>query len=274
MRTLKQNPTRMKTRTIGFTLFELTVSLFVIALLLASVLTPLQTQVEERKFEETKRLLEEARESLLGYAAANGYFPCPADSASNGQEAIGTNHNTGACPVWQGFVPAAVLGLTSMDVQGYAIDAWGVPANRIRYAVSNHTIAGTTNPFTRMNGLRSVPMSSLAVTPTLHICQSGVGVNPGTDCGGAVTLAANAAVVVWSVGANGATGGSSVHEAQNPNPNGGSTDRIFVSRSRSNVPGNEFDDVMTWIASTALLSRLVIAGQFTPAAHTAASPPP
>lgn len=263
----------MMTRAIGFTLLELAVSLFVLSLLLASVLTPLQTQVEERKYEETKRLLEEARETLLGYAAANGYFPCPADSASNGQEAVGTNHNTGSCPTWHGFLPAALLGFTPTDLQGYAIDAWGVPANRIRYAVSNHTVSGTTNPFTRINGLRSVPMSGLAVTPTLHICQSGVGVNAGIDCGGAVTLASTAAVVVWSVGANAATGGSSVHEAQNPNPNGGSTDRIFVSRARSNVPANEFDDVLTWVASTALLSRLVIAGQFTPAAHTAASPP-
>ena len=57
-----------------------------------------------------------------------------------------------------------------------------------------------------------------------------------------MTLASNAAVVVWSVGANGATGGTSVHEAQNPNPNGGSADRIFVSRGTSNVPGHEFDE--------------------------------
>jgi type II secretory pathway pseudopilin PulG len=261
------------TRTTGFTLLELAVTLFVVALLLGSVLTPLQTQVEERKYEETKRLLDEARELLLGYAAANGYFPCPADSASNGQEAVGTDHNTGGCPIWHGFLPAALLGFTPTDLQGYAIDAWGVLTNRIRYAVSNQTIAGTTNPFTRINGLRRVPMNSLAMTPTLHICQSGVGVNAGIDCGGAVTLASTAAVVLWSVGANGAMGGSSVHEAQNPNPNGGSADRIFVSRGRSNVPANEFDDVLTWIASTALLSRLVIAGQFTPAAHTAASPP-
>jgi hypothetical protein len=64
-----------------------------------------------------------------------------------------------------------------------------------------------------------------------------------------------------------------MHEAENPNSNGGSIDRIFVSRVRSNVPGNEFDDMLTWIAAPALLNRLVVAGQFTPAAYSATSPP-
>lgn len=257
---------------VGFTIIELAISLFVMVLLLGSILIPLQTQVEQRKIDETKRLLDQAQESLLGYAAANGYFPCPADSASNGQEGTGTDHTTGNCPSWQGFLPAARLGFKPTDAQGYGVDAWGLTANRIRYAVSNHTVAGVTNPFTRTNGLRSIPMTSLASMPMLYICQSGDGVNPGIDCGSAVTLASNAAVVVWSIGANGATGGSSIHEAQNPNANGGSADRIFVSRAHSNVAGNEFDDILSWVPTTALLSRLLIAGQFTPAGQTAASP--
>jgi type II secretory pathway pseudopilin PulG len=273
MRSLMRIPTTGVTRTAGFTILELVVSLFVVALLLGSVMSPLQTQVEERRVSETKRLLDQAHEALLGYAAAHGYFPCPADAASNGQEAFGTNHNTGSCPVWHGFLPAALLGLGPADAQGYAIDAWGLSTNRIRYAVSNHAVAGVVSPFTRMNGFRSVPMMAIAATPLLHVCESGVGVNPGTDCGTAVTLASNAVVVVWSTGANAATGGASMHEAENPNSNGGSVDRIFVSRVRSTVPGNEFDDMLTWVAAPALLSRLVVAGQFTPAAYSATSPP-
>ena len=34
-----------------------------------------------------RRLLDLAQEMLLGYAAANGYFPCPADAASQGRGA-------------------------------------------------------------------------------------------------------------------------------------------------------------------------------------------
>ncbi len=257
----------------GFTILEQAVALFVIALLLGSILMPLQTQIENRKIDETRRMIDLAQEMLLGFAAANGYFPCPADGASNGNEPAGTNHVTGSCPVSHGYLPAALLGFRRTDAQGFALDAWEGSSNRIRYAVTTRTIAGVPNALTRLNGLRSIPLSSLGNTPLLHVCQSGDGVTA-VDCGSAVTLASNAVAVVWSVGPNGPTGGTSVHEAQNPNPGGGSADGVFVTRIASNVSGNEFDDIVSWIPATTLSSRLVLAGQFTPAAQTASSPPP
>src|SRR5688572_7145762 len=93
-------------RAAGFTLLEHAVSLSVIALVLGSIMIPLQTQIENRKLDETRRMLELAQEMLLGFAAANGYFPCPADGASNGQEPLGTDHVTGSCPLTHGFLPA------------------------------------------------------------------------------------------------------------------------------------------------------------------------
>jgi type II secretory pathway pseudopilin PulG len=255
----------------GFTILEQAVSLSVIALLLGTIMVPLQTQIETRKTDETRRMLEVAQEMLLGFAAANGYFPCPASPTSNGQEPVGADHMSGSCPVWHGFLPAALLGYRPTDAQGYALDAWETNANRIRYAIAPHTIGGTTHALTRANGMRSVPITSFGTTRLLHVCQSGSGA-ASSDCGTAVTLASNAAAVVWSTGANAATGGTSVHEAQNPNSNGGSADAVFVSRGRSDVAPYEFDDLLTWIPATMLLSRLIAAGQFTPAAHSAVSP--
>ena len=255
----------------GFTIFEQAVSLSMIALLLGSVMVPLKTQIESRKIDETKRALEIAQELLLGFAAAHGYFPCPATAASAGQEPPGTDHVTGSCPVWHGFLPAALLGYRPVDGQGYAVDAWEGASNRIRYAVANTTMAGVSQALTRANGLRSVSLGNLAATPLYHICQSGSGTTA-NDCGAALTLASNAAVVIWSVGPNGATGGTSPHEQQNPNPNGGSADRVFVSRAPSGVDGHEFDDIVTWIPATALVSRLVLAGQFPPAGPVPVSP--
>lgn len=255
----------------GFTIIEHAVSLSIIALLLGSIMVPLQTQIENRKVDETKRILEVAQEMLLGYAAANGYFPCPATASSSGQEPPGSDHTTGACPVWHGFLPAALLGFRPTDAQGFALDAWDRLENRIRYSVSASAIGGIQQALTRVNGMRTAPIATFAAAPLLHVCQSGNGITP-DDCGSAVTLASNAAIVVWSVGANAATGGKSVHEAQNPNPNGGNADRVFVSRSVSNVAGHEFDDLLTWMSATALLSRLVAMGQLTPAAQTAAAP--
>ena len=255
----------------GFTLIEQAVSLTIIALLLGTIMVPLKTQITSRKIDETQRMLEVAQEMLLGFASANGYFPCPASASSNAQEPVGTDHTTGNCPVWQGFLPAALLGYRPTDSEGFALDAWEGTLNRIRYAVSSSTIGGVERALTRVNGIRTAPIAALGATPLLYVCQSGSGVTA-KDCGTAVALASNAAVVVWSVGANAANGGKSVHEAQNPNPNGGSVDNVFVSRSHSDAEGHEFDDLLTWVPATTLLSRLMSAGQFTPAASGATAP--
>lgn len=248
--------TRPLCRTAGFAIIELAIALFIVALLLGAVLVPLQSQVETRRFDETQRTLDVAREALLGYAAAYGYLPCPADAASNGQEpSVGVDHITGACPSYFGFLPGALLSLAPVDAQGYALDAW---SNRIRYAVSNEPVAGIAAPFTRSGGMSAATIPSVgAAANLLHVCGSGTGVIAGTSCGAATTLATRAVIVVWSLGPNAATGGgTSADEAQNMN-----SDRLFVSRVRSTASGNEFDDVVSWVPSAIIISRLVAAGQ-------------
>lgn len=75
----------------------------------------------------------------------------------------------------------------------------------------------------------------------------------------APVLTSKAPAVLWSVGRNARTGGRSVDEAENPNPNGGSADPVFVSRPRSTREGDEFDDVVTWIPLPLLVNRMVSA---------------
>jgi hypothetical protein len=153
------------------------------------------------------------------------------------------------------------LSINPVDEEGYALDGWGTKQNRIRYAVSNQTVNAVVNPFTSANGMRSATINALASATLLYVCASGVGVATGTNCGTAQTLTSNAPVVVWSVGANAATGGTSVDEAQNPNPNGGSADIIFVSHSISSSTSNAFDDVVSWIGVPTLVNRMIAAGQ-------------
>ena len=147
----------------GFTILELAVALFLLALLFGSVFVPLEVQVDTRKIEQTGQLLDRAREALLGFAATHGYFPCPADAASSGQEAAGSEHATGVCPTYHGFLPAAALGLPVPDANGYARDAWGTAANRMRYAVTSQRVGApdNTNTFTRVNGMRAAGISNL-----------------------------------------------------------------------------------------------------------------
>jgi prepilin-type N-terminal cleavage/methylation domain-containing protein len=264
----------------GFTLIEMAVALFVIALLLGSLMVPLTTQVESRNYSETQRILAQAREALIGYAAANGRFPCPASSTSNGAETFATFPVAGtaangvcnasvtlATDVYSGFLPAVTLGFAPVDANGYALDAWGLTQNRIRYAVSRTTLHNgsttVTNPFTRTGGMRSVTMY-YTYTPQnplgtsvylLHICNTASAST--TDCtNAAARLALNVPVVVWSLGANAATGGTSTDEAENID-----NDRIFVSRPPSGGTSGVFDDILTWIASPALFNRMIAAGQ-------------
>ncbi|MDP2326263.1 MAG: type II secretion system protein [Gammaproteobacteria bacterium] len=252
----------------GFSLIELAVVIFIVALLLGSIMVPLKTQVESRNYDQTQRILDQAREALIGFAAANGRFPCPASLTSNGAE--DGNAGTGACAlstigpaVYAGFLPAVTLGFTPIDDGGYAVDAWKLAQNRIRYAVARVTLpAGNSNAFTKPGGMRTATMKGISDAALLYVCRSGTGVNAGTDCGSAAnTLTSNAPVVIWSVGPNAATGGTSVDEAQNPNPSGGSLDRLFVSRTKSEGASGEFDDIVTWISTSALFSRLIAAGQ-------------
>jgi type II secretory pathway pseudopilin PulG len=249
----------------GSILTDCSVAIFISALLVGTIATPLQTQVENRKIEQTEQLLDKARSALLGYAAAHGYFPCPADNASSGREPAGTDHATGVCPTNYGFLPAATLGFENSDTRGYAVDAWGRSENRIRYAITNQAVGSPTNSnaFTRANGMRTATIAALS-DPALslfHVCGTAAGVVAGTSCGTALTLVSTRPIVVWSVGSNAAEGGASADEAQNPNPKGGSADRIFISRVRNSVSGTEFDDIVWWIPMPVLVTRMIAAGQ-------------
>lgn len=259
----------------GFTLIELAVGLVVVALLLGAMMVPLTTQVESRKIDETQQILKQARDALLGYVAANGYFPCPADSVdlgvghtdTNGQEALGANaHDSvnGACAAsvgtttgYHGFLPAATLGVSPVDAQAYAVDSWGYRSNRIRYSV--FTDGGTVGlSLVRSGGMANLGIPTLGAATLFNVCLSGSGVGA-SDCGsplpaGQVILATNAAVVIWSVGPRSA--GASVHETENLD-----NDRVFVSRPRSDVTGSQFDDILLWVPVNVVISRMVAAGQ-------------
>ena len=248
----------------GFTIIEVAVALFLISLLFGSIFIPLQSQVDSRNVTLTERRLAIAREALIGYAVARGFFPCPADEASAGQEAAGADHASGFCTAFHGFLPAATLGLQGADAQGFGVDAWAGSSNRLRYAVTDQSVGpgANTRAFTRANGMRTAGIAALGnpALSLMHVCASAKGNVAGTSCGSAETTVSTTPVVIWSVGPNAASGGAGADEAQNPNPNGGSKDRIFVMHSRSNAADNEFDDILTWVPMTHLVRAMLAAG--------------
>lgn len=228
----------------GFTLIELAIAIFVIALLLGAILVPLATQVEQRQIAETQKSMDEIRESLLGFAAANGYLPCPAVSASNGQE----DRSAGVCTGGkrQGFLPWETLGVSRAD-------AWG---RLFRYSVS---LAFTpTTSFTTVT------------TPDITIRTR--------NAAGALTNLTNAnivPVVVLSHGSNGygATGTDGAVRALPPgwpannvdeNSNATGTTQ-FISRTPQAAgttgTGGEFDDQLIWVSRWVLVSRMIAAAR-------------
>jgi prepilin-type N-terminal cleavage/methylation domain-containing protein len=260
----------------GFTLVELAVVVLVVGLLIGSLLVPLSTQVDQRNAAETQRRLEDAREALLGFAATNDRFPCPASSTSNGQESFCTN-GTGGCGAEllippshgrcfksDGFLPGLTLGLNNLDASSYALDGYPLTSGqgRIRYALADVTLGGTQHALTVSGAMRTAGITAIGnSTAYLTVCASApVPPTSTTTCGTSVTLAqGNAAFLVYSLGKNG-TNGAGTDENWNINA-AATTKSNFVGKTYSSATNAEFDDQLLWVSNYALISRLIAAGK-------------
>ncbi|MDD5612612.1 MAG: prepilin-type N-terminal cleavage/methylation domain-containing protein [Gallionella sp.] len=248
--------TDMKSRPqTGFTLVEMAIVLAVIGLILGATLTVLTALQEQRNIEDTKSSLEAAKDALLGFAVTNGRLPCPASSTSNGiEDPVGGTTSLISCThPYDGFLPAATLGLPNVDDHGYLQDAWHIAANRVRYAV---TIANT-RAATTTDGIKTLGMGSF--TPNLYVCDTASGITS-SSCGTATTLTSQAVAIIYTLGPNAPNGGTGTDEAANLN-----ADPVFVSHTvayAKDSPANgEFDDQLLWLSPYTLFNRMVQAGK-------------
>jgi prepilin-type N-terminal cleavage/methylation domain-containing protein len=110
----------------GFTLTEMAVVLFIVALLIGGMVLPLSAQRDLRDAGEARKQLAESIEALYGFAASRPgkpHLPCP-DTDADGME----NRNPdGSCGTIFGDLPWVDLGIGRRD-------AWG--AHPLRYAVT------------------------------------------------------------------------------------------------------------------------------------------
>lgn len=226
------------------------IALAIAALVLGAGLTLLLTQLDQQRIQDTKTLLGDAQDALIGFAIANDRLPCPASATSNGVEDPAVV--TGTCNhPYDGFLPAVTLGLPGVDANGYLIDAWRLRQNRIRYAVTTANGRAATTP----NGIKAVTMSGF--TPDLAVCASAAGI-AATSCGTATVLTNNAIAVIFSIGKNAPNGGAGADEAANLDG-----DPVFVSHTLApaEAAGGEFDDQLTWLSPSILFNRMVQAGR-------------
>lgn len=247
----------------AFSLLEVLIVVLIMTLALGALAVPLGAQVQMRRHEETRRLLDEAKEALLGFAVTHGRLPCPATESSRGAESFrpGGDASNGLCSNFHdGYLPGATLALSPLDGEGFVRDAWMHPRNRLRYAVFGDagSINGIVQPLTRTNGMQAATLPALGAAPHyLFICSRGSAASP-SDCGPAANqLTRRAAFVLFSAGANGiAVPAPGTDEARNLDGNG-----VFVSRELSGAPGDEFDDIVQWVAVHLVVSRLILAGR-------------
>lgn len=234
----------------GFTLVEMAIVLIIVALLSGGMMMSLMAQQDTAAVSETQRRLNEARDALLGYAAANGRLPCPAAPAATGVE---TPLGGGTCSnAWNGFLPAVTLGLTPTNEAGYAIDAWGNP---IRYAVSNDAAS----QLTTASQIKIAWNTGSALAADLWVCNSVAGMTGSGNsakCATAGELANNAVAVIYSRGKNGGVAPSSADEQAN-----GDADRLFVWHTPVPAGPSEFDDIVIWLSPNILYNRLIAAGR-------------
>ncbi len=238
----------------GFTLVELAMVLTIVALLLGGLLPTITSQVEQRNVGETRKQLDEIQQALIGYTIINGRLPCPASSTSNGVESPAGGGN--CTNFYNGFVPAATLGLSGASSSGLVLDSWGNP---IRYAVTswNSLSPVVNNVFTTTNGMSTVGISNLS--PRLLVCSTATGIS-GSSCssGNALTASPGVPVLIFSTGKNGAQGSAGTDEAANLDNN-----QTFVSHlpSPSDATNGAFDDIAIWISPNLLINRMVSAGK-------------
>jgi prepilin-type N-terminal cleavage/methylation domain-containing protein len=265
----------------GFTLIELAMALFVMALLMGTVMYTLSAQNDQRMRTDSLRSLDEAKELLITFAIVNGRLPCPASTASSGSESPAGG---GACTnYYNGYLPARTIGFQPQDSSGYGIDAWGNP---IRYAVSQtvpvnsqsprvcRPVSPTTAPvaphFTNKANLRA---NGIDCAPSdLIVCASSSGIVPAPpSCNTApsVTNLSVVAAVIWSQGKNfaasaylGVKGQAGDDERANNKTPANSNHAVFVAHTPapSGAAGGEFDDLLVWIPAGQLYGRLVAAG--------------
>lgn len=234
----------------GFTLTELAIVMFVVALMLGGMLLPLSAQQDIRQRQETERVLTETRDALMGYVAINGRLPCP-DTDGNGAE----NGTAGACTSQEGDFPFQTVGTPQSDGWGY----------RLRYRVAA-TFSNT-----------------IALTSAGDINVMTRGDDPTT--GGTTeqkkqnSLIANAPAVIMSVGKNGLGGLPNVGGVRNGNPAAG-TDEFLNNTGTTKVARNAteasagcsddeveanrlcaFDDQLVWLSANTIIHRLISAGK-------------
>jgi prepilin-type N-terminal cleavage/methylation domain-containing protein len=231
----------------GFSLVEMAIVLAIVALLLGGLLPTISSQIEQQRRNETRKQLEEIKESLYGFAISRGYLPCPASQLTGVEDRNGA---TQQCNVRLGYLPWVTLGSNRSD-------GWGrLFRYSVTYAFSNASaVFSTSTPRDiTIDNLDGTNLSSPNDIPAVVISHGANGIFGTLETG---TYISSAAPVAYANVANQLTNVSGVAGA-------GPIGTTFFSgdpRARTANDDENFDDLVVWISPNILFNRMISAGK-------------
>lgn len=225
-------------RQAGFTLVEIAIVLLIVGLMIGGLIAPLSSQMEQRRVTDTRRVMDEAREALFGFALRNGYLPCPAISSSNGLE----DRTGNLCNKRYGYLPWATLGVARLDgwnrVLGYTVTPAFADAATLFTLKTPRDITIATRAangqLTAATGISDIPAAIISFG------RNGYGATSDQN-----TVVADA-------------GSGNLDEKTNLQSSG----NALIARDPSDDPraaGGAFDDMVNWVSPNILYNRMVAA---------------
>lgn len=219
----------------GFSLVEMAIVLAIVALLMAGLLPTISGQIEQSRRTETRKLLDEIQQALVGYAIINGKLPCPTTTTDPANASYGLADANCQNPAAEGYLPWKTLGVAETDAWGSkrvsAGDQW---LGYWRYRVEPAFASGV-----------AFTLSTTSDT-TLDLQVRDSANNRLTKTGSTDTPLA----IVFSTGPNLAADGQNSSYEQTTN-----------ATYQSDTPSAGFDDITIWISRPILFSRMVAAGK-------------
>jgi prepilin-type N-terminal cleavage/methylation domain-containing protein len=256
----------------GFTLLEMAIVIFIVGMLTAGLIGPVQIQLEARDRRSTLDTMARAAEALYGYALTHRRLPCPDTDGDGMSDPQFTLAGGGACDDQSGFLPWAELGVEGGDAWGNHL-AYRVRERQFTFPAQNSACDGNT-----------VQEFDLCAQGNITIATRGDNVaTAGTTEGKFLFNAAtadNVAAVIVSHGRNGygataldnvprgAVPADNDDEAENADGNANFMSRAYTQSQSGcaddageNTPLCEFDDLVLPVSRSLLVSRMVSAGQ-------------
>jgi prepilin-type N-terminal cleavage/methylation domain-containing protein len=181
------------------------------------------------------------------------------------------------CLAFSGYLPAGTLGLNG-DIDrttGRLLDPWGEP---YRYQVSDIDVDANADgddgdgdigigvDLVTPNGIRDEGIANTA--PDIFICTDSNAIGLDTTCidvsGNQVTVGIAAVVISTGKDRNIAltTADNSAIQIENLDDfHDGTNDKVYVSSTRSDVVNAQYDDVVKWLSTNQLFTKMIEADQ-------------